>query len=92
MSQEPHVLPLVMRMVAQIDDVFTGYVGPIAAELSRDEFIGWRAEGQVGPGGLQRYIARLARYIKKDTERKSFIRDALKRIQLDVGAKIPRGA
>lgn len=86
MNQEPHVLPPVMRMLAQIDDVFTRYVGPIAGELSRDEFQQWRAEGQVGPRGLHRYIARLARYIKKDAERQAFINDASKRIQLNTGA------
>lgn len=33
MTNEPHVLPLVLRMRQQIDEVFTRYVGPIAVEL-----------------------------------------------------------
>jgi len=73
---------LVLRIRDQIDGVFARYVGPIAAELCREEFDHWRAEGQVGPSALHRYIARLGRYINDDATRRLFIGDASKRIQI----------
>lgn len=82
-----HVLPPVMRMREQIDGVFTRYVGPIAAELCSDEFARWRGEGRLGPGGLHRYIARLARYISEDDSRRDFLRHASRCIRLSVVAK-----
>lgn len=81
-NREPHVLPPVKRMCAQIDLVFTRYVGPIAAELCLDEFDRWRAEGQLGPGGLHRYISRLARYISDDEPRREFVQQASRCIRL----------
>ena len=90
MTQEPHhILPLVLRMRGQIDKVFVRYVGPIAGELSRDEFEQWRVEGHVGPLALHRYIARLARYIVEDATRNAFVVDASKCIHLPDGAKAP---
>lgn len=87
-SRQAHVLPPVMRMRALIDDVFTRYVGPIAAELCYDEFSRWRAEGQLGPGGLHRYISRLARYITEDALRHDFIKYASRCIRLSAGRKL----
>lgn len=87
MSREPNVLPLVLRIREQIDLVFTRYVGPISADLSQEEFQQWRAEGQVGPRSLNRYIARLARYIPQAAQRQAFMTDAVKCIQLPVSGK-----
>jgi hypothetical protein len=86
-TREPRVLPLVLRMREQIDQVFSRYVGPISAELSNEEFDRWLADGQVGPRALNRYILRLSRYIKQASERETFIREASQRMQvLDSGA------
>ena len=71
-----------LRIRDHIDEVFARYVGPICPDLSQDEFERWRAEGQVGPRGLNRYIARLARYIPQVTQRQAFIADAVKCIQV----------
>jgi hypothetical protein len=81
-SREPHILPPVLRMCEHINEVFTRYVGPIATEVAADEFDAWRTAGQVGPNGLQRYIARLARHIPEDGARREFIIAALQCIQL----------
>lgn len=85
-SRALHVLPPVLRMREQIDGVFTRYVGPIARELCADEFNRWRAEGQLGPGGLHRYIARLARYIETNESRREFMKYASRCIRLPVSA------
>jgi len=45
MSSDTRVMPVVARIRDQIDQVFARYVGPIAAELGREEFEHWRAEG-----------------------------------------------
>lgn len=82
MDNETHILPPVLRMRDRINDVFTRYVGPIAAELCRDEFERWRVEGDVGPTALNRYIARLTRYISDETTRRAFTLDAIGCIQL----------
>lgn len=87
-DRQAHVLPPVMRMRAQIDGVFTRYVGPIAAELCHDEFGRWRTEGQLGPGGLHRYITRLARYITEDAPRHEFIKQAARCIRLSAGGSL----
>lgn len=87
MNREPHVLPLVLRIREQIDLVFARYVGPISVELSKEEFEQWRAEGQVGPGSLSRYIARLSRYIPQASQRQAFMSEAAKCIQLPVSGK-----
>ncbi len=76
------MLPLVLRIRERIDEVFARYVGPISRDLSQDEFERWRAEGQVGPRALSRYIARLARYIPQAMQRQVFIADAAKCIQV----------
>ena len=87
MANELRVLPPVLRMRDQINDVFTRYVGPIATELCRDEFNQWHVEGEVGPTALNRYIARLTRYISDDTSRRAFINEAVRCIQLPNGKK-----
>jgi hypothetical protein len=82
-----HILPLVMRMRSNIDQVFSRYVGPISSELGAEEFDRWREEGQVGPRGLHRYITRLARHISDDTQRREFMRFASHCIQVSGIAK-----
>ena len=87
MTSEPRVLPLVLRIRERIDQVFARYVGPIAAELCGEEFDHWRAEGQVGPSALNRYISRLAKYVAAELPRRSFIDEASKCIQVSDGSK-----
>lgn len=82
-----HVLPLVMRMRSNIDQVFSRYVGPISSELGAEEFDRWREEGQVGPNGLHRYITRLARHISENAQRREFMRFASRCIQVAAVAK-----
>jgi hypothetical protein len=87
MTTESHVLPLVVRIRDQIDQVFVRYVGPIATELGHEEFEHWRTEGQVGPTALHRYISRLARYISDEPSRRKFVGDATKCIHVPNGGK-----
>jgi hypothetical protein len=75
-KRRARVLPLVMRMRGDIDQVFSRYVGPISSELGAEEFDRWREEGHVGPSGLHRYITRLARHISDDAQRREFMRFA----------------
>ena len=80
MSRAPRILPLVLRIRDQIDEVFARYVGPISSELGQEEFENWRNEGDVGPRALHRYIARLGRYITQAKQREAFIKEASERI------------
>lgn len=75
------MLPLVLRMRDGIDQIFSRYVGPIFSELSAEEFDRWREGGQVGPGGLHRYVSRLAQYIPEDASRREFMEYASRCIQ-----------
>lgn len=86
-KRKTHVLPLVMRMRSNIDQVFSRYVGPISSELGAEEFDRWREEGQVGPSSLHRYITRLARHITDDAQRREFMRLASGCIQVGAVAK-----
>jgi len=86
-KRRSHILPLVMRMRSNIDQVFSRYVGPISSELGAEEFDRWREEGQVGPRGLHRYITRLARHISDDAQRREFMRFASNCIQVAAIAK-----
>ena len=86
-ERSARILPPVLRMREQIDEVFTRFVGPIATELCLDEFNRWRTEGQIGPGGLHRYISRLARYISDDPSRHEFIKYASRCIRLSAAVK-----
>ena len=81
-AREARVLPAVLRMRGEIDAVFARYVGPIAPDLCQEEFNHWRAEGQVGPTALHRYIARLAHYIREQATRHAFVAEATHRIHL----------
>lgn len=77
-----HMLPLILRLRGQIDEVFARYVGPISRELSQEEFDKWRADGPASPLGLHRYIARLASYISSAKEREAFIAEATGSMQI----------
>jgi hypothetical protein len=75
-------MPPVLRMREKIDGVFLRFVGPIARTLCDEEFERWRQQGQVGPSALRQYIERLSLFIDADLQRRNFVLEAGKCIQL----------
>lgn len=66
------LLPVVRRMVAQLDQLFTEFVGPVAPELVGDVFAHWLVSGKTGPSGLLRYIEGLANLLDTPEDQARF--------------------
>lgn len=91
-----HVLPVVERICAQINNIFIRFVGPIAPMLCEECFERWSAVGETGPRGLGRYITMLSQHIPTVEHRAAFILEArasalqiLKTVQGGVDAAPP---
>ncbi len=66
------LLPVVQRMVVQLDQLFVEFVGPVGPELVGDVFAHWLVSGKTGPSGLLRYIESLAQHLDNPGERARF--------------------
>jgi hypothetical protein len=71
-TKEKMLLPLVRRMVAQLDQLFVEFAGPVAPELVGDVFAYWLSSGKTGPSGLSRYIEGLARLLDNPADQVRF--------------------
>lgn len=69
---------LVQDKVSQINQVFVGFVGPIAHELSADVYSRWVGEGKFNASSLRKYIHALSEQLDNLSERQEFLRVAEK--------------
>lgn len=67
------LLPVVQRMMNEINQLFIELVGPIAHELISDEFYKWSQGEKVGPSALRHYVIALSLHIDNPTERARFV-------------------
>lgn len=66
------LLPVVQRMINQLDALFVEFVGPIGLELAEDVFKQWLNTGKTGASGLRQYAYSLGVQLDNPAERKQF--------------------
>lgn len=67
------LLPVVQRMMTEINQLFVEFVGPIAHELINDEFYKWSQGEKVGPSALRHYAIALSLHLDNPSERTRFV-------------------
>jgi hypothetical protein len=67
------LLPVVLKMIDQLNELLVEFVGPIGFELADDVFQAWLKSGKTGPSGLNRYVVELAQLIENSAERAKFM-------------------
>ena len=78
-----HVLPVVQRMRAEIDEHYVRYVGPYGRMLADEAYEEWVRGGHTGPSSLTRYINLLSKFVPDAERRREFERQAASCIQVD---------
>lgn len=74
-------------MIAQVDQLFVEFVGPIGFELAEVAFKKWLGEGKTGPSGLRRYLVALSEHLDDVEQRKGFLLKAERALlQLQLGS------
>jgi len=71
-AQEKVLLPVVQRMIQQLDALFVEFVGPVGMELAEDIFKQWLKMGKTGPSGLRQYAYALGVQLDNPAERQQF--------------------
>ena len=69
-------MPLVAKMIAQLDALFVEFVGPIGFELAGLVLNKWLDEGKAGPSALRRYAHALSEQLESPNDRKEFLAKA----------------
>lgn len=75
-AQAKVLLPVVQRMVQQLDALFVEFVGPVGLELAEDIFKQWLKTGKTGPSGLRQYAYSLSVQLDNPVERRQFAEHA----------------
>lgn len=75
-AQAKVLLPVVQRMVQQLDALFVEFVGPVGMELAEDIFKQWLKTGKTGPSGLRQYAYSLSVQLDNPAERRQFTEHA----------------
>lgn len=60
------LLPVVTRLIQQLDAAFVDLVGPVGQELATDTFHLWLLAGKTGPSGLRVYAHSLGAQLDAD--------------------------
>lgn len=66
------LLPVVQRMINQLDSLFVEFVGPVGLELAEDVFKQWLNTGKTGASGLRQYAYSLGVQLDNPAERRQF--------------------
>jgi hypothetical protein len=82
LERKRKVLPLVMRIRSNIDELFIRFVGPVGDAICEDCFNQWAASGSIGPSGLRRYIDMIAKDIPDPGKSQQFKKMAVSLIRL----------
>lgn len=73
---QPKLLPVVTRIIEQVDELFVEYFGKSGKRLAEEVFKQWLVAGKTGPSGLRRYVYALGRQLHESHLRNNFIRRA----------------
>jgi hypothetical protein len=82
LERKRKVLPLVIKIRAQIDQLFIRYVGPIGKSICDDCYEQWVASGSIGPTGLRRYIDMISLELPDQIKMPEFKQRAVSLIRL----------
>ncbi len=70
---EPKLLPVVRRVIEQLNQLFVDHFGLLGKSLTDDVFHNWLHAGKTGPSGLRHYVYALSVQLDEPSVRKDFI-------------------
>lgn len=73
---QPNLLPVVKRVIEQLDQLFIKFYGRLGKSLSDEIFKHWLQSGKTGPSGLRHYVFALGVQLEDPAVRKDFIGQA----------------
>lgn len=83
MAAAHRALPTLLRICADIDQLFVIEVGPFGRQLAEDARVAWLATGnKIRPADIEQYIALLAEHIEDPERRDAFVTDAMNCVKL----------
>lgn len=72
----PNLLPVVRRVIEQLNQLFIDDFGVLGKSLTDDVFRNWLQAGKTGPSGLRHYVYALSVQLDDPALRKDFIERA----------------
>ncbi len=72
----PNLLPVVRRVIEQLNQLFMDHFGLLGRSLTDDVFKHWLQAGKTGPSGLRHYAYALSVQLEDPAVRKDFIERA----------------
>ena len=73
---EPNLLPVVRRVIEQLNELFLDHFGLLGKSLTQEVFTHWSHSGKTGPSGLRHYAYALSVQLENPEVRKDFIERA----------------
>ena len=73
---QPNLLPVVRRVIEQLNQLFLEDFGLLGKSLTDDVFRNWLHAGKTGPSGLRHYVYALSVQLDDPALRKDFIERA----------------
>lgn len=73
---QPNLLPVVRRVIEQLNQLFLDDFGLLGKSLTDDVFRNWLQAGKTGPSGLRHYVYALSVQLDDPALRKDFIERA----------------
>jgi hypothetical protein len=69
---QPNLLPVVRRVIEQLDQLFLDHFGLLGRGLVDDVFNQWLRAGKTGPSGLRHYVYALGVQLEEPAVRDDF--------------------
>lgn len=69
---QPNLLPVVRRVIEQLNQLFIDHFGLLGKGLIEDVFKHWLQAGKTGPSGLRHYVYALGMQLDDPAVRKDF--------------------
>jgi hypothetical protein len=69
---QPNLLPVVRRVIEQLNQLFIDHFGLLSKGLIEDVFKHWLHAGKTGPSGLRHYVYALGVQLEDPAVRKDF--------------------
>ncbi len=69
---QPNLLPVVRRVIEQLNQLFIDHFGLLGKGLVEDVFKNWLHAGKTGPSGLRHYVYALGVQLEDPDVRKDF--------------------
>ena len=82
---EQHILPIVIRICHNIDNLFLTYVGPVGSLLSEEVFKCWKNSHKPSPLEIPYYITMLADQVPDKEKKVRFSKEAMHLIANQIG-------